>query len=346
MDNFRNEQQKQMVIDNMGLVFKVVGKFRLSKFSADYNEYVSNGTFGLMKAVLTFDSYRNINFSTYACKCITNEILMGIRRQKKWKNYISIYETIEESEKREIILLDVLDDPKANFVDKFVTNEILEQAINIALNCLSGQQRLIILYRIGGICQADISNMLEHSYCQSAISRIEKKALGKIMNIYNKDISYKKIITMEIEDKDVYRFSFSKKYIRDSENIINILKKQGKNSFVGFKISDNKDWIEIRTLACEEAFFSIAEIIKEIEEFIINDSIPIIESNTRKKLVKREGKTSKINEYLLTRDMFSIKDLKEHFPNMKMKIIYNAIHLAKDRGLVVHISKGVYRVVK
>ena len=204
----------------------IVGKFKVSKFSMDYDEYVSNGTFGLIKAVLTFENDRNISFSTYATKCITNEI----------------------------ILLDVLTDPKANFADRFEKNETLEEAINIVLNWLNGQQRLIILYRTGGIRQADISNMLEHNYCQSTVSRIEKKALRKIRNIYNNNISYKKIITMEIENKDVYKFSFSKKYIINSENIIKILEKQEKNLLGAFKISNNKDWIEIRTLACEKSF--------------------------------------------------------------------------------------------
>lgn len=345
MDNFRNEQQKQMVIDNMRLVFMIVGKFEVSN-SMDYDEYVSNGTFGLIKAVLTFDNDRNIRFSTYATKCITNEILMGIRKQKKWKNYTSIYQKIEESGEKEIILLDALTDPKANFADRLENNETLEQVINIVLNCLNGQQRLIILYRIGGIRQADILNMLEYNYCLSTVSRIEKKILRKIMKIYNNNISYKKIITMEIENKDVYKFLFLKKYIRNSENIINILEKKEKNLLGAFKISNNKDWIEIRTLACETAFYSIAEIIKEIEDFIINSSIPIIESNTKEWSSRKENKMSQVNEYLLTLDTFSIKDLKKHFPNMKIQIIYNAVQFAKKRNCITSISRGVYRVLK
>ncbi len=99
MDNFRNEHQKQMVIDNMRLVFMIVGKFKVSKFSMDYDEYVSNGTFGLIKAVLTFENDRNISFSTYATKCITNEILMGIRKQKNGKTILQYIKKLKRMEK-------------------------------------------------------------------------------------------------------------------------------------------------------------------------------------------------------------------------------------------------------
>ena len=82
----------------MGLVYSTVGKFGLSKCSTNYDDYFSDGTFGLIKAVLTYDSSRDNTFSTYALKCIKNEILMGIRKNKKWNNIISIYEEIPGSE--------------------------------------------------------------------------------------------------------------------------------------------------------------------------------------------------------------------------------------------------------
>ena len=74
---FSNEKQKQCVLQNMGLVYSTVGKFGLSKCSTNYDDYFSDGTFGLIKAVLTYDSSRDNTFSTYALKCIKNEILIG-----------------------------------------------------------------------------------------------------------------------------------------------------------------------------------------------------------------------------------------------------------------------------
>ena len=342
---FTDERQKKMVIDNMGLVYSSLKSFGVSKYSANYDEYVSNGTFGLIKAVLTYDLSRNNTFSTYALRCIKNEILMGIRKNKKWNSLISIYEEIPGNEK--ILVKDMLVDSKSNFDDNVIKKIEIIQAVNIILNCLEGLQRWVILSRLGGILQEDIAKELGCS--QSAVSKFEKRAIKKVRDIYNNEnVKYKKIFTMKIVGSEYKIFFLPKDISKFNMVHAKILEKQNQN-FI--RVSSNNGRIEISVHACEEFYVHIADIIGEIDG-IHSVTTKILTNNSedkRKVIIIEKEKVINMHDvknYLLTLDTFSSKELKKKFPEIPNAIINNAIVYAKKKELIVRIARGVYRVKK
>ncbi len=346
-----SENQKKLVTDNIGLVYYWIEKFDRTKNSIQYDEHFSNGTLGLIKAALTYEASKKVAFSTYATRCIYNEILQGIRRERKLDKEVSIYENIDKDNKEySICLIDVLENPKSpKPAEKLANKEELIKIISIILNCLEGREKLAILYRIGGIFQSDIAKKLGIS--QSFTSKIERKAVKKINSIYDEKNGYKEIFTVEIVECEL-KIIFSPKDITNFNMVYKrILDKKNKN-FI--KFSNNDGRIEIRILLSEEYFVHIADIIGEIYGFNTNDISTKVDENhfkrkKRKSITKAEGrgvKSNEIKKYFLTLDEFSVDDLRENFQNMTDINIHSAISCAKRKKLIVNISKGVYKVKK
>ena len=82
MGKLSNEQER-LVLDNMKLVYNVVKKMGIMQNSIDYEDIISIGTIGLIKSAITFNSLKGYAFSTYATKCIKNEIFFSFRKTKK-----------------------------------------------------------------------------------------------------------------------------------------------------------------------------------------------------------------------------------------------------------------------
>ena len=82
------EEQEKIILENQKLVYYLVKKFNV--VPDNYEDFVSVGTIGLIKAVATFDASKDIKFATYAARCIENEILMYLRRNSKIKAEVSI----------------------------------------------------------------------------------------------------------------------------------------------------------------------------------------------------------------------------------------------------------------
>ena len=103
--NFNDEQQS-LIIDNLKLIYFVLNKIGISQKSQDYDDYYQSGCFGLIKAAKTYNNEKDIKFSSYAVKCIKNEILMYNRKlygredsyQKKFiENKVYLYDKIDEN---------------------------------------------------------------------------------------------------------------------------------------------------------------------------------------------------------------------------------------------------------
>lgn len=168
-----------IILHNIKLVIsRVIKKF--SNVPCDKKELVSIGLVGLIKSVDTFDISRNIKFSTYASKCVDNEILMFIRKQKKYLNMDSIYETIMTSEDgKQKNLEDVLPDENANFLDYYDKKESYEIIRNV-IEDLKERDKCIIKLYFGFIDnklykQEEIANKLGIS--QAYVSRVLARVL-------------------------------------------------------------------------------------------------------------------------------------------------------------------------
>lgn len=203
------EEERRMLIDsckgdrnarrvliekNMRLVAHMVKKYAVKESDIANEDLLSIGTVGLIKAVDSFDLERNVRFATYAARCIDNEILMSFRQDKKKEKEVSLNEPIgKDKEGNEISLNDIIDSEDRDVVD-FVDNYMyLEQLKCIYTNMkkiLSDREMDVIVRRYGimGYAEAtqyEIADDLNIS--RSYVSRIEKKALGKLRELLRQE---------------------------------------------------------------------------------------------------------------------------------------------------------------
>lgn len=175
------EARNKLIEHNLRLVAHIVKKFETTNIEKD--DLLSIGTFGLIKAVDTFNFDVTNKLSTYAARCIENEILMYIRSNKKRKDTISLYSPIgEDKEGNEIKLCDIIEDPSPS-VNSLLIEEEQNKKIHEALKILNKREYEIICKRFGLNnyplqTQRDIAKNLGIS--RSYVSRIEKRALTKL----------------------------------------------------------------------------------------------------------------------------------------------------------------------
>ena len=175
------EARNKLIEHNLRLVAHIVKKYDHKK--NDFDDLISIGTIGLIKGVDSFSYKKGTRLTTYAAKCIENEILMYYRSDKKNSKNISLNESIGfDKDGNEITFLDILKTPKPDF-----ENDI-QKKDNIVLlkkyfNVLNEREKEIIIKRYGlnneeEVTQKEIAKQLGIS--RSYVSRIEKRALTKI----------------------------------------------------------------------------------------------------------------------------------------------------------------------
>ena len=152
----------------------------------DLEDLVSIGTIGLIKGVNTYKLDKNIKLATYASRCIDNEILMYLRKNKKRRTEISFEDSLSyDQEGNELHLEDILGTEKDN-VTKKIEDKELEKLLYKELDKLKERDKLIMILRYGlynslEYTQKEVAAMLGIS--QSYISRIEKKVIKKLQTI-------------------------------------------------------------------------------------------------------------------------------------------------------------------
>ena len=126
------EARNILIEHNLRLVAHVAKKYQ--GCDEDPDDLISIGTIGLIKAISTFDPCRTSKLSTYAARCIDNELLMMLRARKKRSREVSLYEPIgTDREGNEISLLDIIESPPVDVVeDCFQRENILHLLRHIA----------------------------------------------------------------------------------------------------------------------------------------------------------------------------------------------------------------------
>ena len=178
-----DKDARQILVErNLRLVVYIAKKFENT--GIDFEDLISIGTIGLMKAINTFNIDKNIKLATYASRCIENEILMQIRRNTKIKNEVSIDEPLnKDGDGNELLLSDVLGTDK-DITSKSIEDEVDLKLLNIAINKLDKREKYIMQLRFGiegdqkEKTQKEVADMLGIS--QSYISRLEKKIMNKM----------------------------------------------------------------------------------------------------------------------------------------------------------------------
>ena len=185
-----DEQQKKLardtlIVRNLRLVAHIAKKYQ--NVDEDMEDLISIGTIGLIKAIESFDSSKG-KLSTYASRCIDNELLMLLRFKKKTSREISLYDPIRtDKEGNEISLLDVTGSEQSDVLTKVEDAQHLEKLPSLIEERLNDRERLIIVLRYGllsgeEMTQRSIGKKLGIS--RSYVSRIEKRALEKLREGY------------------------------------------------------------------------------------------------------------------------------------------------------------------
>lgn len=170
---------KQTLIErNLRLVVYIARRFENTGVGIE--DLISIGTIGLIKAVNTFKTDKNIKLATYSSRCIENEILMHIRKISGQKQEMSLDEPINTDwDGNELLLSDILgtdDDTVTGPLEDAVDHQLLRQA----LDKLSDRERTIVIlrYGLGGKqekTQKEVADLMGIS--QSYISRLEKRIM-------------------------------------------------------------------------------------------------------------------------------------------------------------------------
>lgn len=187
LESERSDSVRNSLIEhNMRLVVYIARKFDNS--GVDLDDLISIGTIGLIKAINSFKSEKNIKLATYASRCIENEILMYLRRIVKIKTEVSFDEPLNtDFEGNELLLSDVLG-TDSDLVSGNLETTVEKELLKNALTKLNDREKQImsLRYGIGGnreYTQKEVADILGIS--QSYISRLEKKIILRL----KKDIS-------------------------------------------------------------------------------------------------------------------------------------------------------------
>ncbi len=173
--------RNKLIEHNLRLVVFLAKKY--DNFMYDLEDLVSIGTIGLIKGVNTYKLDKNIKLATYASRCIDNEILMFLRKNKKRKVEISFEDSINlDGEGNELHLEDVLG-TEDNVVEKEYFDKVDKKILTEEIEKLKSRDKQIIIMRYGLMnteeyTQKEVADILGIS--QSYISRIEKKVIKKL----------------------------------------------------------------------------------------------------------------------------------------------------------------------
>lgn len=178
---------KDILIEhNLRLVVFLAKKYENT--GVDLEDLVSIGTIGLIKGINTFSRDKNIKLATYASRCIDNEILMHLRKNKKIKTEVSIDASLSfDGEGNELHLEDVLGtDP--DIVTRGIEEETERSLMINEVMRLRPRDRDIMILRYGlmgqeELTQKEVAEKLGIS--QSYISRIEKKVIKRLKTLVN-----------------------------------------------------------------------------------------------------------------------------------------------------------------
>ncbi len=176
------EARNILVERNMRLVAHVAKKYQNTDYDAE--DLLSVGTIGLIKAVDTFRLDKGIRLGTYAAKCVENEILMLLRASKRYSREVSLYEPIGvDKDGESVSLVDVIEMENREVLEDLILDQEVQELYQVFDACLKDQEKAVVGMRYGLFgrspkTQREIAAKLGIS--RSYVSRIEKKALGKL----------------------------------------------------------------------------------------------------------------------------------------------------------------------
>ena len=173
--------KSQLIERNLRLVVYIARRFENTGVGIE--DLISIGTIGLIKAVGTYRTDKNIKLATYASRCIENEILMYLRKNAGRRGEVSFDEPLNTDwDGNELLLSDVLG-TEADVVMRPIEEDVERDLLAAAINVLSPREKQIITLRFGlgggkEQTQKEVADQLGIS--QSYISRLEKRIISRL----------------------------------------------------------------------------------------------------------------------------------------------------------------------
>ena len=180
--------RNKLIEHNLRLVAHIVKKYEDKKISSD--DLISIGTIGLIKGIDSYNKNKGVKLTTYAAKCIENEILMYFRSNKKNNNVVSLNDIVAKTiDGNEISLIEMIEMNEEDISEKIELKENIKD-LKEYLNVLNKREAKIIKMRYGLMgekekTQKEIADDMNIS--RSYVSRIEKRALIKILREFIKN---------------------------------------------------------------------------------------------------------------------------------------------------------------
>ncbi len=180
------EAKNKLIEHNLRLVVFLAKKYDNTGF--DIEDIVSIGSIGLIKGINTYKIDKNIKLATYCSRCISNEILMFLRKNKNKKGEISFEDALNyDAEGNELHLEDILG-TEIDLVPKEYESMVDKNVLKNEIDLLDDRDKQIMILRYGlnnteEFTQKEVADILGIS--QSYISRIEKKVIKKLKQVMN-----------------------------------------------------------------------------------------------------------------------------------------------------------------
>lgn len=182
---FTEEEERIIAEENFGLIHHIISGFSANS-DVRYDDLFDAGQFGYAKAIKTFDKSKNILFSTYACNCIRNEVLLFLKKEQLHMSYnTSLFKDVSVGDGRTLELEEILANKDHDIyrMEDELTNEVNREIIMTAIKKLTPEEQFLILHRFGlggkeELLQKDIADLSGMS--QANISKMEKRCLRKL----------------------------------------------------------------------------------------------------------------------------------------------------------------------
>lgn len=186
--NGDKEARNKLIEHNLRLVAHIAKKYEGGRDLSE--DLISIGTIGLIKGIDNFQIDKSTRLSTYCARCIENEILMHLRTNKKIALDVSLNEVLGvDKDGSEMTLLDIIPYEQPEIIDQVTKNQQLDK-LYIYFDALTSREKDILIKRYGLFnqpvyTQKEIAKALKIS--RSYVSRLEKRALIKLLKLYLKD---------------------------------------------------------------------------------------------------------------------------------------------------------------
>ena len=190
LERFANgdlEARNKLVEHNLRLVSHILKKYYVQ--AGDQDDLISIGTIGLIKGISTFKPDKKVRLATYASRCVENEILMHFHSQRKYQGDVSLSDSIDsDREGNALSLMDVIS-VEDDMLENLDARDSCAKVRRCVEHCLTEREAKVISLRYGLDGEGPRTQREIASSCgisRSYVSRLEKKALGKLREAMEK----------------------------------------------------------------------------------------------------------------------------------------------------------------